>query len=57
MEGSLIPFYNKGLTQVPDLHLASPGGLGEEEATPYFLWEARTGLSVFLSHEGSLCFC
>lgn len=26
MEGSLIQFYNKGLTQVPDLHLASSGG-------------------------------
>lgn len=55
MEGSLIQFYNKGLTQVPDLHLASSGGFGEE-ATP-FLWEARTGLSVFLSQEVSLCFC
>lgn len=26
--GLLIPFYNKGLIQVPVLHLASSGGLG-----------------------------
>lgn len=56
-EGSLIPFYNKGLTQVPDLCLASSlfGGLREEATS--FLWEARTGLGIFLSREGSLCFC